>query len=170
MPAGRPPIYDPEFHPGNIIKLMGDEGFTAVEVAKEWGITTRTIMQWVKDHKEFSHAYTRAREYCAAWYLRQGRRGLYTQDGVRFDSRLLAMMLKCSGVNMDEREVKLLGFGKAKTFSEKAGVICKAMANGKVTPKEAQNMVDVIAVSAKIEEVTELRARLEEIEEHLNVR
>ncbi len=167
MPAGRPPDYNPDFHPVEIIRWMS-EGLTAVEVAKKWGITTRTINEWANNHKEFSLAYRRAREYCSAWFLEKGRQGLFTEEGVRFDARLLAMMLKYSGVNVDEREIQLPKFAKCKTLIEKADVICEAMAKGKITAKEASSMIHVLESAAKLAEGTELKEKLAEIEAKLN--
>lgn len=164
MPAGRPPIYDPEFHPEEIIRVMRDEGKTTVEVACDWDITTRVINLWAKEHPEFLLAYARAQEYRKAWWLKRGRDGLLTYGDEKFDSRLFSLMMKYDGINLDERIVKLPALAECKTFAEQSTVICGALASGKITIKEAQGYVDVIATMAKIDEVTELRRMLEEIE------
>lgn len=165
--VGRPTDYKPDFHPKEIVKLMRDEGLTTVEVAERWDVTVETLSEWRRVHKEFSDASTRAKQYRRAWWLKMGRSGLYSTDDARFDSRLYALMMKYDGVNLDERVVKLPELASCKTFSEQATVICGALACGKITPKEAQTMVDVIAACAKIEEVTDLRAKLEAIEAQL---
>lgn len=165
--VGRPTDYKPDFHPKEIIRLMKEEGKTAVQVARDWDITEETLSEWRRVHKEFSEAYIRAKHYRRAWWIDMGQRGLVTEDNVRFDSRLYAMMMKYDGVNLDERKVKVPELASCKTFSEQATVICGALACGKITPKEAQTMVDVISICAKIEEVTELRNKLEAIETQL---
>lgn len=165
--VGRPTNYNSDFHPPQIIKLMREEGLTAVEVAERWDITVETLSEWRRVHKEFSEASTRAKQYRRAWWLRAGRTGLFTEGEVKFDSRLFGLMMKYDGVNLDERIVKLPALADCKTFSEQATVICGALASGKITIKEAQGYVDVIATCAKIEEVTDLRVKLEAIEKQL---
>lgn len=167
MLIGRPTKYNPDFHPEEIIRLMKEQGKTAVQVARDWDIDVDTLYEWAKVHKIFSDAFTRAKKFRLAWWEDIGQKGLVTSDDVRFDSRLYGMMMKYSGVNMEERNVAVPELATCKTFSEQATVICGALACGKITPKEAQTMVDVISICAKIEEVTDLRTKLEAIEAHL---
>lgn len=168
-PVGRPSNYNPEFHPQEIIKLMKEQGYTSVQVVRDWEIDISTLHEWLSVHPEFSKAYTRAKQYRRAWWVDQGQRGLFTYDDQKFDSRLFGMMMKYDGINLDERIVKLPELANCKTFSEQSTVICGALACGRITVKEAQGYVDVIATCAKIEEVTELKQKLKEIEEKLNV-
>lgn len=159
--------YDEDFHPKEIIRLMRDHGWTAFEVVREWNIHIDTLHEWKNKHPVFSESYARAKQYRRAWWFENGRKGLFTAGDVRFDSRLFALMMKYDGVNLDERIIKLPALANCKTFSEQATVILGALASGKITVKEAQTYVDTIASCAKIDEVTELRQKLEAIEAKL---
>lgn len=164
MAGGRPPIYNADFHPEEIIRLMREEGLTDVEVACEWDIVVETLADWRREHKEFSLASTRARQYRKSWWLAKGKQGLLTRDGEKFDSRLYCMMMKYDGINLDERIVKLPQLIECKNFTEQATCIMGALATGKITLNEANGYVDIVGKIAKIDEVTELRRMLEEIE------
>ena len=163
MPAGRPPIYDPDFHPSEIIRLMKEEGLTDVEVAVRWDIVVETLWEWKQSHPEFSKASTRARQCRKAWWLAKGRKGLFTYKDEHFDSRLFGLMMKYDGINLDERIVKLPQLLECKTFKEQSVCIVSALAVGKITINEANGIVDIIGKMAKIDEVTELRRMLEEV-------
>jgi hypothetical protein len=164
MAGGRPTDYDPDFHPQEIVKLMRDEGLTDVEVAERWDVVVETLWEWKQVHPEFSKASTRARQYRKAWWLAKGKQGLFTGEGEKFDSRLFGMMMKYDGINLDERLVALPTLAECKSFGEQATCIIGALACGKITINEANSMVDIIGKAAKIDEVTELRKKLEEIE------
>src|SRR5690349_15531631 len=164
MPGGRPTDYDPNFHPNEIIRLMRDEGWTDVEVARAWDIVVETLWEWRQVHPEFSKASTRARQYRKAWWLAKGREGMFTSEGEKFDSRLYGMMMKYDGINLDERVVKLPALAECKTFGEQSTCIMGALAAGAITISEANGIVDIVGKMARIDEVTELRRMLEEIE------
>jgi transposase-like protein len=164
MAAGRPTDYDPDFHPQEIIKLMKEQGYTAVQVVRDWNICTDTLSEWCVQHPEFSAAYTRAKNYRTAWWMDKAQQGIFTGDGEHFDSRLFGLMMKYNGVNMDERIIKLPQLVDCKSFSEQATCIMGALAVGKITLGEANGYVDIIGKMAKIDEVTDLRRMLEEIE------
>lgn len=164
MTAGRPTDYRPDFHPAEIVSLMQDEGLTDVEVAMRWDVVVETLWEWRQTHPEFSNACTRARQYRKAWWLAKGREGLFTSDGEKFDSRLFGMMMKYDGINLDERVIKLPQLADCKTFAEQATCVIGALASGAISITEANGIVDIIGKAARIDEVTELRRMLEEIE------
>jgi hypothetical protein len=164
MPGGRPTDYDPDFHPANIIELMKEQGYTAVQVVRDWDIDITTLHEWCAAHPEFSKAYTRAKNYRTAWWMDKAQQGIFTGENEHFDSRLFGLMMKYNGVNLDERIVKLPQLVDCKSFSEQATCIIGALAVGKITINEANSIVDIIGKASKIDEVSELRKMLEEIE------
>ncbi len=165
MATGRPTLYDPEFHPKEIIRLMRDYGYTAVQVVRDWEIDIRTLNEWENVHKDFSLAYTRAKHYRTAWWMDKAQQGILTRDGVNFNAQLFSQVMRYDGINLDERIVKLPKLADCKTFAEQSTCIIGALACGKITIKEANGMVDIIGKAARIDEVTELRRMLEEIDE-----
>lgn len=163
MPAGRPTDYNPDFHPSDCIRL-GKMGYFKVQMAEEWDICCDTINEWCSKHEEFSDAYKRACSYRASWLLKQGQAGLFGSKEMSLNAVAWSMMMRYDGQNTDERTVNLPELKSCKTFSEQAKCVVDAFGDGKLTPKEMNTLVDVISKGAKIEEVTELRRMLEEIE------
>jgi len=166
MPLGRPPIYNPDFHPADCERL-GREGKFAVQMARDWGTDVRTIYDWCDQHPAFSLSFTRAKQYRAAWMMEQAQNGLLTDKGTTFNSQVLGMMLKYDGVQLDDRLMKLPALAHAKTFNARSEIVVNAFASGEISAKEANQIVDIIAKTARIDEVTELRAKLEAIEDKL---
>ena len=166
--VGRPTKYKPDFHPKDCIR-MGKEGFFKVEMALEWDVCCDTINEWCAQHEEFSYAYKRACHYRAAWLLKAGKSGLFGNKESQLNALAWSMMMRYDGQNTDERKVKLPALRKCKTFAEKAKCVINAFGDGKLTPKEANTLADLICKEAKVEETTELRAKLEAIEEHLDI-
>lgn len=164
MAGGRPADYDPKFHPQEIMRLLKKDGLFAVEVAALWDIDANTIADWARDHKEFSIAYNRAKQLRTAYWLKIGRSGVMSEKGKTFNAQLYGQIMKYDGNNMEERVVQLPALSECKSFAEQCVVITGALASGKITLKEANCYVDIIGKIAKIDEVTELRRMLEEIE------
>lgn len=161
MPAGQPSLYDPDYHPKYVIEKMRNEGYIVEEFCSDWDIGISTFYDWRAAHPEFSEAYTRGQQYRKARNKRILDHGLYAES---FNERAYAMLLRYSGETIDERIVALPELAPCKTFSEQGAVILGALACGKITLKEANGYVDIVGKLAKIDEVTELRRMLEEIE------
>jgi len=168
MAGGQPTKYNPDFHPEEIIRLMKDYGKTAVQVARDWDIDVETLNEWQRVHKEFSVASKRAKQFRRAWWIDKGHQGMFTVGDVKFDSRLYGMMMRYDGMNLDERVVPLPELANCKTFSEQATCILGAVASGRITVKEAQGYISIVGMAAKVEEVTELKRLLTEIQESRN--
>ncbi len=80
----RPTKYRKEFV--DMLPDLMKNGEGVCEVCVKLGISRDTFFEWVKVHKPFSDAYTRARILCQAWWEKQGRAGLYdrfvTEDDI----------------------------------------------------------------------------------------
>lgn len=55
---------------------LGSEGKSKVEIAFDLGVDRKTIDNWAREHPEFFHAITRAKEAEQVWWERKGRDGL----------------------------------------------------------------------------------------------
>jgi len=163
MAGGRPTLYDPEFHPAECERL-GHLGYFKVEMAKAWNVDADTVTNWCHAHPEFFSAYKRAQGFRAAWLLEQGKAGLFGSKDNTFNAVAWSMMMRYDGQNTDERTVSLPELKDCKTFAEMATCVIRAFGDNRLTPKEANTLTDIIGKGAKIEEVTELRKMLEEIE------
>lgn len=163
MPAGRPTKYDPEFHPLEVIEL-GKQGYFKVEIAQEWDVDCSTIDEWARKHPEFSLAYKRACQFRASWLMKQAKKGLHNEKGSSFNAIAWSMMMRYDGQNTDERTVKLPELADCKTFLEMSHCLVKAFGDGRLTPKEANTLADLISKGIRVDEVTDLRVKLEAIE------
>jgi hypothetical protein len=163
MPAGRPTDYDPDFHPTDCLRL-GKMGYFKVQMADEWDVCVDTISEWCIQHKNFSAAYKRAQGLRASWLLKQGQSGLFGSKECQLNAVAWSMMMRYDGQNTDERTVSIPEMKDCKTFSEMSACTIKAFSEGRLTPKEANTLCEIIAKSARVEEVTELRKMLDEIE------
>jgi len=96
--------------------------------------------------------------------LQQGKSGLFGGKDCNLNAVAWSMMMRYDGQNTDERTVNLPELGTCKTFKEMSECVIKAFGDGRLTPKEANVLTDIIGKGAKVDEVTELRRMLEEIE------
>lgn len=167
---GRPSDYNPDFHPVEVVRLMRGQGYLVCEVANEWDIAESTFYLWVVKHPIFSEAYKRAKTAKKAWWVNQARKGLHTQKGETFNVIVWSMVMRNLGVNTEERAIELMELASSDNYVEQCGIVKQHLACGKITPKEAKSVLDVIAQTAKVEENTELKQKLQEIEEAMNVR
>ena len=69
-PVGRPPEYDKDFHPDDMIRLM-NEGLCIAQVCREWGISRKLFYDWKKDPRkpEFLNALEIAKTGLEASYV-----------------------------------------------------------------------------------------------------
>ena len=160
MSTGRPSDYKVQYC-DYVVEKMAYEGYIVEEFCRDWGIVRSTFFLWVNIHKAFSDAYTRGQQLRKAYHKQLLQNGIMAD---RFNERAFAMLLRYSGENGDERTIALPKLAKAKTFAKKCDVILKAFTDEYINSKEANAILDMIGKMAKIDEVTEMRKKLEEIE------
>lgn len=97
-PVGRPPIYDPDFHPKDFIRRskMGQHMYV---IAYEWDLARDTIYDWANKHPEFSYAFKKGKELAESWYMKLGNAAMMGQatiDGkpVKVDLGFFAYLTK----------------------------------------------------------------------------
>lgn len=88
--VGRPPKYDPKYHPNALITLM-KEGASLAEVAAELEISRETLNEWSKIYEDFSDAKKRGIELSESWWMGKGRKNL---ENPKFQSTLWYMNMK----------------------------------------------------------------------------
>jgi len=160
MPVGHPTDYKPEYCE-YVVDKMANEGYIVEEFCLDWDISTATFYNWLNVHPAFLDAYTRGQQRRKGYHKRLLERGLSAD---RFNERAFAMLLRYCGESGDERTIRLPKLAKAKTFAKKCDVILKAFTDEYINSKEANAILDMIGKMAKIDEVTEMRKKLEEIE------
>ena len=74
MAFGRPPIYDPSFC--ERVAEYGRAGMSRTEIACELNVSRETVYAWMREHRDFSDAMTRAKQEELAFWEREGRTNL----------------------------------------------------------------------------------------------
>lgn len=69
--AGRPPIYDKEYHPKDVVARMS-KGHLDCQIYAAWGISKKTFYKWQHEHPEFKEAYEIGLPKCEAKWLEKG--------------------------------------------------------------------------------------------------
>lgn len=88
--GGCPTKYDPAYC-DKVIEL-GKQGKSITQMACAIGVVKKTIYNWEKEHPEFLHALTRARQYAQGWWEDVGQNALYEKY---FQSSLWAKQVTC---------------------------------------------------------------------------
>ncbi len=71
----------------------------------------------------------------------------------------------CAPLRPTDRHIIIEGMADAKELSEKGELVLVNIANGEITPSEAQHLMTAISSQARIIEVDELERRVSELEQ-----
>ncbi len=137
-----------------MLKLF-NEGLSQVEVATELGLTYDSYLLYQKLYPEFHESVVKGVQLLLCWYIRKGRENL---GNSKFNACVYAKQM----ANLFRNKIPALK--TAKTFTDKINVILTALSEGEVTAIEAKQLAETIAIGAKVEEITELKQRIEELE------
>ncbi len=160
-----PAKYKPEY-PALFIQICKDGGSICnFCVAAEIG--RQTFYNWLEEHEEFKAAYNIGREYTEEWLTKTGVEGMSGQlPGFNATAWSMLMRNKC-GMTADRKVA--IDFTQCKNALEKQAVLDKRISEGRLTPSEIKHFSDYVSACMKAEENTELRARLEKLEEEAGV-
>jgi polyhydroxyalkanoate synthesis regulator phasin len=76
----------------------------------------------------------------------------------------------CAPLRPTDRLITIEGMSDAKELSDKGELILTNVANGEITPSEAQSLMAAISSQARIIEVDELERRVAELEQGIETR
>jgi polyhydroxyalkanoate synthesis regulator phasin len=76
----------------------------------------------------------------------------------------------CAPLRPTDRHIFIEGMSDAKELSDKGELILTNVANGEITPSEAQSLMAAISSQARIIEVDELERRVAELEQGIETR
>lgn len=163
--GGRPPDYNVDFHPDDLIRLA-EEGCTIIDCCAEWSISHQTFHRWRSEHQEFSDSYQRARPKMQRWLLRKGRENLIGSKDSNINDRMWGMLSRSVyKMPTDERFLMIEGFADAVTIEDKRLCVMNALSQAEITPTEAEKFLGLLERSLKIIESSELIARVAKLEE-----
>lgn len=75
MPAGRPTLYDPEYHPAKALEYL-KRGLSLVQVSARLDIGRTALYAWIKKHPEFANTIKDGLDYSEAWWMDQAQDNL----------------------------------------------------------------------------------------------
>lgn len=65
MAGGRPTKYKPEYV-DEVLDFIGEQGKSVAQLARHFRVAKSTIYEWAANHKEFSDAFMRAKDWAEA--------------------------------------------------------------------------------------------------------
>ncbi len=157
MAAGQPTAYKPEYCK-EIIRLA-KTNMNLYLIAEEWEVTKTTLLQWAKVHKEFSTAYKRAGNILSGILQEKCDDNLKNRDFNAPNARLLFAQNRMA----EQRAVNIPNISKG-TLNESGQAVLDSVEEGNMTADELQKSVSALSQLAKIDEVTELRQKIEKFE------
>lgn len=88
-PAHRPSGYKPEFC-AQVVEL-GKEGLSRVQIAGRLGVSKYTILDWERQHDEFSNAMHEAMSFSQVWWEDLGQSGVTAE---RFNANAYSLQVR----------------------------------------------------------------------------
>jgi predicted DNA-binding protein YlxM (UPF0122 family) len=158
MPA---PLYEQKYC--DQIKILMEDGLSVAEVAAEIGVSKKTLYNW-RINPEFDEAFEIAVTKSEAWWQRTCRSNLGNKF---FNDRAWQTQMRNRFGYSEHRAMRIEKLNEAATPSERLNVINDELSKGIITPQEAAKLSQIFAVQAKIDEVTELRALVEKLEQQI---
>lgn len=169
--------YDPDTHPKRIVEIMAEGDGPAVFCAEN-NISFDIFRGWVKRHEEFANAYETAKAKGLKWWEALGKKYLVTLKGEeseeKFNQTLWSMIMRNRFGYTEHRRVGVKAVAKIKLpkaespHAEQFNKLIESMAEGNLTPHEAQQFGKLIESGAKIYEIQELQKRIEALENQMS--
>ncbi len=156
----RPYKYDTNF--ALQIVDLARNGLSMMQIADKWNIHESSFWQWAykdSDKPEFREAYARARQAYGSALKRKTYDGI---DGKFFNHNAVNILFALEGKNARDRTVRLPDLD-GKSFTEKTEIILQEVKDGELTPFEGDTIINMISKSSKIDEVENLRKRVDEL-------
>lgn len=156
--TGRPTKYKPEYD--EEIITLSVKGMFFYRIAATWGVSYDSLNEWSHKIDSFCQAYACARTIQMANMMDKGLNGLHDKN---FNSQCFNVLSSQFMKMAKERELQLNIEGE--TLSAQAHSVINDLRNGKFSAAEFTQIMSGIATAAKIDEVTELRDKVEKLEE-----
>lgn len=150
--------YKPEYDE-LIVKLA--EKHNLYRIAIIFGVCMDTLTEWKYVHPTFSAAYRRAKSVRLARAFEIAEENIENRN---YNSNTTAMLCKYEHRLSDQREIRIRDLALG-TLSDQARKIFEEIQKGSLTADEANKLINAVATVAKIDEVTDLRDKVEKLEE-----
>ena len=159
LPTGRPSKYKPEFDE-EIVRLASMTIKNHMyRIAVMFGVCIDTLHEWRRVHKTFSEAYMRARGFQNAFLFDLIIDGSTDRN---FNGQAANLLTTHLAALSRDRMIKV--DVKGETLGEKSKSIIDDLRSGAMSAQEFNLVMGGIATAAKIDEVTDLRDKVEKLE------
>lgn len=163
-----------KFKPEYCEKLieMGKQGKSRSQFCSAISICQDTFYGWLKMFKEFHQAYQLFKIHSRAWWEQQGQENLiqvYDAEGggIKFDTSMWKFTVGGRFGMSSKKENDGLDLSKGNLQKQQKDAL-KALAQGEISQEQALAISQMILDAAKLEEHTEIKTKLDEIEARLN--
>lgn len=152
-------LYNPEVHPELLLGLM-QQGKHQVHFLNFVKITRATYYSWVEKYPEFAHAHDLSEALAYDWWLDLG---IQNADNDNWDNTVWKYTMN-TRFRPFTQGVYLKGFKKLKDAKEQHKVLLEAATHEQITPKEANQICDLVEAGQRIVNNADLLARIEALE------
>lgn len=160
--------YKPEY--AQRLVDMAEEGKFICHFCGEIKIARSTFYEWINNYSEFAAAYAIAKNLNESYLVDMGISGIQgLQPGASFNATAWSIIMRNKCNYAEHRKIKI-DFASCKSTAEKVALLDKHVSEGRVSTTEAKHLSEYIASCVKIDENTEAKKRLEEVEKSLGIK
>lgn len=160
---GKSSKYEQEYHCELLIRLFS-EGNDTSAFCSQSNITRPTFYNWIDKYPAFKESYEIAKEKARTWFETAGRRGML--DPLNFNVTAWSIQMRNRFGTTEHRKVKV-PLDENKSLMENMAEIFKMTNKGELTGKELNEFSNLLLSAAKLYESTEVKNRLEKLEEDM---
>lgn len=135
-------------------------GLGMYEIAVEYDVAYETMRNWTRLVKSFSDSYRRAKTIQTAMLEKEVKNNW---NNPKYNDRLAKLRYQYEAKFADQRNVCVKGLNKG-TYTDRVNAILEACENEELSADELGKLVTAVGTAAKIDEVTELRKQVEDLE------
>jgi hypothetical protein len=157
--------YDPMIHIPMLLKVF-KEGYNVCTFCADAEICRRTFYKWVDKHPEFDKSYVVAKALAQDNWEKKPPKDLMQEEGDgKFNDKLYWGIMKSRFGYTDSRVLDLPKLRQCKNPQEQIDCLIDYISKGTLTAQEGQVLSSLVQTALKVEENTELKAKIEELEE-----
>ncbi len=136
-------------------------GLGTYEIAVEYDVAFETMRNWTRLVKSFSDAYARAKTIQTAGIFKKMRSN---EDNPKANDRMTSLRLRHEAGMAETRALSIPDIAKG-THADKVLTILRYCQDKGLAPDEFNKLIIAIGTVAKIDEVTDLRKIVEDLED-----
>lgn len=162
--AGRPTKYEGSLCDEAFQFLSSRKCRGVTALAAEFGLDEKTIYRWRKQHPEFKKAVDKGLAASKALLMKEASDFLVSSRDSNYNTPLFSRLMQAVYRDSETATVVIDGFADAKTTEEQLNLIINKLADGEITPEQADKFTSIIMKKAQLLDMVELKQRLEKLE------